>query len=191
MSIRHLPASARIAKPWKNGGGITRDVHVVPEGAGLDDFDWRVSIADVASDGAFSKFPGIERNIAIISGAGIRLDIADRPSATLTPQTEPYIFPGDVATTGTLLDGPIRDLNLMVRRGKLSASMRQLDISSETRFSIYQSLVVWLSGTGSLTDGTETFSPAPLDAFHADLSAHIVVTPLTPCRLCLIATSAA
>ena len=43
--MKHLPRDARVARPWKNGGGTTREVAVSPEGAGLDDFAWRISLA--------------------------------------------------------------------------------------------------------------------------------------------------
>ena len=56
--------------PWKNGGGETVEVIVHPEGASLSDFGWRVSMATVASDGPFSVFPGIDRTIVVVEGAG-------------------------------------------------------------------------------------------------------------------------
>jgi len=49
--------------PWKNGGGETVEIAISPQGAGLADFDWRVSMATVASDGPFSVFPGIDRTL--------------------------------------------------------------------------------------------------------------------------------
>ena len=58
--------------PWKNGGGSTDEIATYPRGAGLDAFDWRVSIAHVASDGPFSRFPGVERTITLLEGAGMR-----------------------------------------------------------------------------------------------------------------------
>ena len=56
--------------PWKNGGGETTEIAVFPAGAGLDDFDWRVSMARVESSGPFSVFPGIDRTLAILEGEG-------------------------------------------------------------------------------------------------------------------------
>ncbi len=44
-----------------------------PAGAALDEFLWRVSIADVERDGPFSRFPGIDRTIVLLEGAGMRL----------------------------------------------------------------------------------------------------------------------
>ncbi|MFT0861826.1 HutD family protein [Ancylobacter sp. G4_0304] len=115
--MRVLRASGHRLMPWKNGGGSTTEIAVAPEGAGLEAFDWRVSMADVAGDGPFSSFPGIDRTLAILSGAGMRLDIAGRASLELKAASAPAAFPADVPTAASLMDGPIRDLNVMTRRG--------------------------------------------------------------------------
>jgi environmental stress-induced protein Ves len=44
--------------PWKNGGGTTTEIWIHPEGAGWDDFEWRVGIADIGSRGRSRRFPG-------------------------------------------------------------------------------------------------------------------------------------
>ena len=71
--MRLLAARDRLAKPWKNGGGVTRDVAIAPPDAGLDTFDWRISFADVASDGPFSPFPDIDRTLTVVDGEGLAL----------------------------------------------------------------------------------------------------------------------
>ena len=48
MTHTLLAAKDRIAQPWKNGGGVTREIAVEPPGAGFDSFGWRVSTAVVA-----------------------------------------------------------------------------------------------------------------------------------------------
>jgi hypothetical protein len=53
--------------------------------------------------------------------APVRLDAA----------SPPFAFPGDVACEGVLTEGPIRDLNIMVRRGTCSARTRRLEVASE------------------------------------------------------------
>ncbi len=75
--MRLLAATDRIARPWKNGGGVTFDVLSFPENATLDTFAWRISIAEVASDGPFSRFEGIDRSTAILRGEGFRLVLGD------------------------------------------------------------------------------------------------------------------
>jgi environmental stress-induced protein Ves len=103
--------------PWKNGGGSTTEIAIFPEGSSLDDFDWRISMATVAEAGPFSAFPGIDRTLSIIQGAGMRLEIGGA-AIDLDHRSPPYGFPADVATRGTPLAGSITDLNVMTRRGR-------------------------------------------------------------------------
>lgn len=107
--------------PWKNGLGETLEVARSPGGRSLDDFDWRVSVAPVVSDGDFSRFPGIERTIAVIEGAGMVLDVAGQP-VELRPG-EPFTYDGGLAVHGRLVAGPVRDINVMVRRGRWAGEM--------------------------------------------------------------------
>lgn len=115
-----------VAAPWKNGGGVTREVGAFPEGAGLDAFTWRVSIADVAQAGPFSRFAGIDRTLVLLSGAGMLLDETDDTDDTgahavkthaLTQPLDIAQFAGEARIDARLVDGATRDFNLMVRRG--------------------------------------------------------------------------
>lgn len=78
-SVTLIRGADLVAAPWKNGGGVTREVAAVPEQAGLDSFVWRVSIADVAQAGPFSRFAGIDRTLVLLSGAGMLLDEIGEP----------------------------------------------------------------------------------------------------------------
>jgi len=104
--------------PWKNGGGETAEIAIAPTGARLEDFDWRISMARVDGDGPFSVFDGVDRTLTILTGAGMQLDIAGQGRRELSPESEPFAFAADVATTATLLSGSITDLNVMTRRGR-------------------------------------------------------------------------
>ncbi len=103
--------------PWKNGGGATVEIAVSPSGASLDAFDWRISMATVVESGPFSSFPGIDRTLCVLEGNGIRLDV-DGNASTLTQSSAPFAFAADARVSGTPLDGPITDLNVMTRRGR-------------------------------------------------------------------------
>ena len=104
---------------WKNGGGWTTELAAQP-GAG-DDFDWRISIADVETDGAFSTFPGCERYIALLEGNGMQLDFDAAPAERLDQRLRFARFSGDWLTRGRLLSGPVRDFNVIVRRETFAA----------------------------------------------------------------------
>jgi environmental stress-induced protein Ves len=118
-----IPADRLQRMPWKNGGGSTTEVTVHPAGASLADFAWRLSLADVESDGPFSLFPGVDRILMLVEGAGVRLDIGS-DVIELREQYGVCAFRGDDAVNATLVDGAVRDCNLMVRRpgrGRLQA----------------------------------------------------------------------
>ncbi|CAM3947095.1 HutD family protein [Roseateles saccharophilus] len=112
MEIIHAPQVA--STPWKNGGGRTRTLLVLPR---ADDWQLRISMADVDQDGPFSPYPGVERWLALVEGQGMRLEFEDR-RATLTTLDPPLRFDGASAPFGRLLKGPVRDLNLMNKGGQ-------------------------------------------------------------------------
>jgi uncharacterized protein len=109
------------ASPWKNGGGVTREIAAArdeTQGAALDAFAWRVSVADVAQPGPFSRFEGVERTLVLLEGAGMLLDEAGPAAKTLAllQPLDVARFAGETSIDARLVDGPTRDFNLMVRR---------------------------------------------------------------------------
>jgi environmental stress-induced protein Ves len=108
------------AVPWKNGLGITREIAVEPPGATMDDFLWRVSIADVDTASPFSVFPGIERTIVLLEGDGFTMMLDGEREHALTTACEPFAFAGEAHVDVRLAGGATRDFNLMVRRGNAS-----------------------------------------------------------------------
>jgi len=118
--LRHgriLRAAERPALPWKNGGGVTREVAAHPPGSDLGHFDWRVSIAEIHSAGPFSRFPGIERRMAVLEGC-LSLSIDEGVALRVSPDTPPLQFPGDVPAFADPVGGPVTDLNVMTRRDR-------------------------------------------------------------------------
>ncbi|ARJ70106.1 HutD family protein [Paracoccus contaminans] len=113
-----------VPQPWKNGGGVTREIAAHPPGAGLEDFDWRLSMAEIASDGPFSAFPGIDRTLTVIEGDGLALDFG--AGAVDLPALRPLAFPGEAPVAARLRGGPVTDLNVMTRRAALSHAVRLL-----------------------------------------------------------------
>lgn len=160
--MRLLPACDRVAQPWKNGGGVTREVAAWPQAAGLDTFDWRVSIAEVAAAGPFSRFEGIDRTLAVLQGR-MRLTFPERV-LELDSAGVPVAFPGETPCEGEPLGGAVIDLNLMVRRGKIRGRMERL---SGTVAAAGKTLVVAQAAT-VLRIGGKTQSLGPLDAALLD-----------------------
>jgi environmental stress-induced protein Ves len=126
--MRVLRAADRIATPWKNGGGETREVAAFPPGASLDDFAWRVSLADVAADGPFSRFAGVDRVLTVIEGGGLMLEVDGRMLA-LDAAAPPLAFAGEAQVEARLTGGPIRDFNLMVRRDRWRGRCRWMTVA--------------------------------------------------------------
>ena len=154
--MRILRAAGRVAVPWKNGGGLTREVMVSPPGAGLDAFDWRVSIAEVRDAGPFSVFAGIDRVLTILEGR-MMLAFEDR-GVVLDADSEPYRFAGDVPCHGTPLDGAVTDLNVMVRRG------RSVTVARVTQGLVDATLIVATARTQFDDVALERFDAAVADA---------------------------
>lgn len=124
--MRLLPAASRTATPWRNGGGVTTEVAAFPEGAGLADFDWRVSIARIDADGPFSAFPGIDRTLALLSGGPVTLTGPDWEE-TLLSGSPPVIFDG-ADPVAARIAAPSTDLNVMSRRERCGHLLQLLTL---------------------------------------------------------------
>lgn len=136
MSWKIIELASVAASPWRNGGGMTRELAAWPK---PDDWTWRMSVAEVDASGAFSTFDGVDRWFAVLSGAGVRLDMAGSPAAaghTLTTQSAPLLFDGGLATHCELLGGKTRDFNLMVRADRAESHMQRLQGAAEVELEL-------------------------------------------------------
>lgn len=149
-----LRAQDHSRMPWKNGKGETIQIGIYPDNASLEDFDWRVSIATVDTDGPFSQFPGIDRVISILTGDGVVLSVAGHDPARLTTDSDPFAFPADVASSAALIAGPITDLNVMVRRTEFAANVRRLRVegSGEVQATAGTTLILCAEGQVALNE---------------------------------------
>lgn len=105
--------------PWKNGQGKTTELAINAAG-NLDEFDWRLSIATVASDGLFSDFSGYDRNLVLIEGNGISLQHDDKKIDFLKERLDIASFSGSSKTYGRLVSGAIKDFNIMTNNKKIT-----------------------------------------------------------------------
>lgn len=107
--------------PWANGGGSTRQVAIDPPDGSLQrGFRWRVSCAQVASDGPFSRLLGVDRSLWLVRGSGMRLRFADREVVLAGPMQR-VDFAGEDDVRAELLGGPCEDCNVMTARGVATA----------------------------------------------------------------------
>lgn len=110
-----------VETPWKNGGGITRDIAKATCGG---EFVWRVSRADVSQEGPFSDFAGLLRVLTVISDSGMQLE---HTSGVL--QAKPWVpvqFDGALQVSSKLDAGPLTDLNLMFDPGFCTGEVQTL-----------------------------------------------------------------
>ncbi|HDR9053055.1 TPA: HutD family protein [Burkholderia vietnamiensis] len=122
-AVATIRGAALVASPWKNGGGVTREIAAYPPGAALDAFAWRVSVADVGAGGPFSRFDGVDRTLVLLSGAGMTLAEAGGARHVLDTPLARADFAGEAAIDATLHDGATRDFNLMTRRSAARATL--------------------------------------------------------------------
>ena len=115
-------------QPWKNGGGVTRELLAWPS---AESWRVRISVADIEKDGPFSSFPGIKRTITVLSGAGIRLD--SPINVRLRPKDPPFTFSGEHAPRCDLVSGPTRDLNAMFDQRDGAGRMQRWRTACNTR----------------------------------------------------------
>lgn len=109
--IRHLTPADYTTMAWANGKGSTIEMLRAEEAGALK---WRISRASVVENGDFSAFPGIERNLTVLTGPGFDLvggglRIAARPLV-------PVSFPGDVPIRAEAVAAPSDDFNVMTAR---------------------------------------------------------------------------
>ena len=117
--MRVIEPSSWRAQRWKNGKGITHEVWRTPEGDGADDYDVRVSVAELTTDGPFSRFPGYRRWSFLVGTAPIELTYDQRasrePAVSLVAPGDHVQLPGDVAVTAHLRAGSTHLLNIFAR----------------------------------------------------------------------------
>lgn len=139
-------------EPWRNGGGVTREIARHPRKASPDgSWDWRVSIAEVGKAGDFSAFPGMERVISVIDGELLVLTVDGEEHAM--ERYRPFRFSGDAATSSALPTGDIRDLNVIARRSAFKGYLSILELSKKHAHPVFEGqLAILLEGKASVAE---------------------------------------
>src|SRR5690349_8682652 len=122
--FRFIPREEYVSVPWENGRGITSDIFLFPEGATRQNFDIRISVAPITADSPFSLFAGMDRQITLFKGAGLKLDFPS-VSLNLLP-LRPSSFDNGVPPFARLADGPVEVFNVMTRRSRWTAQVEIL-----------------------------------------------------------------
>lgn len=149
--------------PWRNGGGVTREV-AASGGSGPQDFDWRISIADVSQPGPFSAFPGVDRVITLVEGE--RMELVIDGAVHVLGLHDSLSFDGAGQASCSLPTGPTRDLNVMTRSDRLSAAVAVRDLSETRPIAVSgDQIAVLLTGSAVVAGADESQAHLePLDA---------------------------
>ncbi len=122
MHLQYLPSFEFQRMRWRNQLGWTREItrHAHPSQAGDA---WRVSIAEIDHDSAYSEFPGRYREQVLLEGNGFVLTFPDGSESRLEPPHARIAFDGALAPQCRLIDGPVRDFNLFYDPSLLTATL--------------------------------------------------------------------
>ena len=156
MSIRVIRAAELRTVPIGEAGNTTTELSIYPPGATLAGRDYRVRIstAHLQSGGEFSKiFSGYSRILMLLLGHGLKLKIYDLPcdacrAKILKGPGSQCAFSGNVLVKSKLLEGPIRDFNVIYRPGQINSATAVLRCCAD-RIETF-SLVHLLKAEGSL-----------------------------------------
>ncbi len=135
--------------PWANGRGTSYEIASNRNSEGL--WTWRLAMAPVNEDGPFSRIECVNRSLVVVEGVGMNLSV-DRKKVQCEP-LQVVQFRGEAITEASLIDGPILDINLMVRRNDATGTMQIIDHAEQT---LEASIVVATSGSAMvICDGAE------------------------------------
>jgi len=155
--------------PWKNGGGVTRELAVHQENGQMI---WRLSLADIEQSGPFSAFPGLARIHCIVEGAG---HILSNSGTRLEARPlHPLRFDGGLELECRLRDGRCKAFNVIydparvtaeagiLRDGTLPAVAGRhvlfvvagsLEIAGKGHFSPGEGIVIENAASGAVSEG--------------------------------------
>ncbi len=148
--VLHLGREAYVARPWRNGGGVTCNIIAVPTGADDDDFLWRASIATIAAAGPFSLWPQVDRVFLLLRGS-VLLTVGDAGEQRIEPGAPATLFAGEAAVAARPVDGPCTVFNLMARRGRARIAVERWTAARSTAAS--QTLLLAEQSTTVRVDG--------------------------------------
>ncbi|MFK7806093.1 MAG: HutD family protein [Anaerolineae bacterium] len=155
--IKITPPTEYKKIPWKNGKGETTEL-AMSNGGSIDQFDWRISIANVVENGEFSDFTGYMRNLVLIAGDGIDLVHGNGQTDRLEKLLSVATFDGGCKTAAVLKSGPITDFNVMTNFDRYKATVYSQTDRGETRLNQCDECFIY-----SPTNSLELLSPDRLD----------------------------
>ena len=169
------------SEPWRNGGGVTRELASHPKAASAQDgaWDWRVSIADLTKAGDFSGFPGMDRLLTVVDGELLLLTVdgAEHP----LEKYRPFRFSGEAAAHGALPTGDIRNLNVITRAGSFKGFTSIIELSKKRAHPVFEGqLAVLLQGQATVSAGAAVVAPDDGSSADEDAGGEAAAAPAEP-----------
>jgi environmental stress-induced protein Ves len=162
--------SAIAPQPWANGGGTTRELRVADDGA------WRISLAEIEQDGPFSAFPGRARLLTVVEGVVLALEV-DGVEHVIEPR-RPFAFAGDAVVTGSVPEGPVTALNLIVDPALVSPHVTVLELGRSSTLPLADDQAA-LVLQGQVEAGGESASPYDLVVGPGEVSGRCTLAVIT------------
>jgi environmental stress-induced protein Ves len=135
-------------------------------------------MAPVNEDGAFSRIECVNRFLAVVEGEGMLLSV-DRKKLQCLPM-QVVRFRGDAITDAALTDGPIMDINLMIRRKEAEGEMA---IVSEVGLLQGATIVVAVGGRAQVLSGDEAIE---LERHDSILECDVETVSLVSGTVCVV-----
>ena len=152
------------AMPWRNGLGTTIEL-LKQDMPDADGFAWRLSMADVTTDGEFSNFSGYDRTLLLLEGNGLTLDCNGAQHQLLKP-LQAARFRGEDPTFATLPDGPVKDFNIMTQRSHCAARVTSALHPAESTLDVTADILLVYAVDGELGMNGDGFADLKLPAGH-------------------------
>ena len=162
--------------PWANGRGTSYEIASDRNESG--EWTWRLAMAPVNEDGAFSRIECVNRFLAVVEGEGMLLSV-DRKKLQCLPM-QVVRFRGDAITDAALTDGPIMDINLMIRRKEAEGEMA---IVSEVGLLQGATIVVAVGGSAQVLSGDEAIE---LERHDSILECDVETVSLVSGTVCVV-----
>lgn len=171
-----LPFDSYQQMKWKNGGGRTSQIAIYPPDADFPkSFLWRLSSAEISSDGPFSIFENYDRFLTLVSGEALKLSFKDASYSLALEKGRVLRFSGAEMLSGEVPHGPVRDLNLIFEREKVQARFHIIDLGEEPRLFQLKSRTLFLfslsgSFSASISPSEESYLICEMDTLQVSSS---------------------
>lgn len=135
---------------WNNPVGYSDEIARNEESTDLYEFNWRIAIDDIVQDGPFTVFPGYTRIMSVLEGSNMQVVFNGVYENII--QTYDYVrCEGEMLGVGTLLSGPIRDLNLLYNNERYTGHFQWLQLSEVRDFTSDAEVIAIFSAIPTLT----------------------------------------